>query len=412
MVQRMLPDKEERLLRDSEQTLTFNVSAFRDLSERELRKAVHRTFADAKAIASDAGTKLAPTVDFRAFTNDMVGLLSKPEFGDAAIAPLLFVINEYWKRWRADDGTDIWRDAPEYPQYDISLHRSLYRYGNVELRVVEDYLLAPDDLRATMEKITEKCSSEEEMYRNASRSGTFINDDSDWNLRRLITNAGFYVGRDPDRAWETLKEWLDHYISALCNAHLAWSNTKAYYFLRIQRALNEKNGFVPRYVEALNTRKIYNNIVGKEILFVSPLAHIVNEQISSGHVWKLYRDFEVPSFSARAIPAWISTWPNRPHADWSETFARMCESVRAAHRERPFDLFIAACGCYGLPISEFARAEYGCSTLYVGHQAHRLFGILPVLSDRINREMWAESDLGKYENMDRIDNGRYLKAGR
>lgn len=412
MVLRMLPDKPERLLPYPDGTLMFNVAAFRNLSGNQLRKEVRRTFREAESIAGGAEKRFAPKIDFKSFTNDMVGLLDRPEFGDEAIAPLLFIITEYRKCWRAADGREAWRDSPQYPEYDIQQHPSFARYGNVELRVVEDFLLAPDALRAAMERIAEKTSSEEEMYAPSESSGVFIHDSPDWNIRRLMTNAGFYVGADPDAAWKSLKEWAERYISALSHSHLSWQNTKAFYYLRVQRALHEASGYVPKYVELPGHRRIYQAFAGRDVLFASPLFHIVNEQISSGHIWKLYKDYDVPAFSARAVPAFVSTWPNRPHTDWSETFARMCDSLRAAHAERPFDVFVASCGCYGLPICDFARTEFGCATFYIGHQAHKLFGILPVSSEHINPEMWAASDLGKYPNVDRIDRGRYLKTGR
>jgi hypothetical protein len=155
--------------------------------------------------------------------------------------------------------------------------------------------------------------------------------------------------------------------------------------------------------------QIYDSLAGKDVLFVSPLAHIVNGQVSSGRLKGLYRNYELPPFSLRAVPAWISTWPNRPHENWRETFRRMCDAVDAAHRERPFDVFIASCGCYGLPISDFARSQYGCSTLYIGHAAHTLFGLFPNPSNQaINPEMWAEGDLDRYTNVAKIDGGRYV----
>ncbi|MGD0191538.1 MAG: hypothetical protein ABSD74_12425 [Rhizomicrobium sp.] len=409
---RVLPDNTEQLFQDPCDALIFNAATLRNNSQQDIRKAVRRVFEAAGGMASDAGRRLVPTVDFRAFSNDLLRVLPDQEFGDEALTSLLFVISTYRARWRAARGNEVWRDGPSFPEYDIAQHPALMRYGNVELRVIEDFLKAPDNLRAAVEKITTKWSSETEMYAPANTSGTLIHDDPDWNLRRLMTNAGFYIGSEPDRAWEILNEWATGYISAICNSNLSWQNTKSLFFPKVQRALYQLSGYVPAYVESPSVRKLYNSIAGKDVLFVSPLAHIVNEQASTGHIWKLYRNYEVPPFTVRAIPAWISTWPNRPHSDWSESFAVLRDSVRAAYRERPFDVFIASCGCYGLPISDFVRSEYGCPTIYLGHQSHKLFGILPVSTDEINPEMWAKSDLGKYENMDRIDKGRYVNAGR
>jgi hypothetical protein len=412
LVLRVLPDINEQLVRDASGALMFNAATLRNSSEGEIRKAVRRAFGAAAEMASEAGRKFVPTVDFRAFSNDLLPLLPNREFGDDALKSMLFAISTYRARWRTERGNEVWRDGPQFPEYDMEQHPAFLRYGNVELRVIENFLLAPDDLKAAIGKITKKWQSEGEMYASSNASGTLIHDDPDWNLRRLMTNAGFYIGNDPDRAWEILTEWATGYISAICNSHLSWQNTKSLFFPRIQQSLYQRFGYVPAYVQLPGVRRLYENIKGKDILFVSPLAHIVNDQASTGRLWKLYKNYEVPSFTVRAVPAWISTWPNRPHSDWSESFSVLRDSVRAAYRERPFEVFIASCGCYGLPITDFVRSEYGCPTIYIGHQSHKLFGILPVSSEEINPEMWAKSDLGKYENMDRIDRGRYLGDGR
>ena len=405
---RLLPERDVRLAADESGALFFNVGAFSDVPQDKILASVRQVFATARKRARVVGTKLRPTADFRPLTNDLISLLPDARFGDESIKRIFPIIEAYRRCWSAMDGNEVWKEGPQYPEYDIGLHPALYRYGNVELRVIEDYLLKPDSVRSALIEITAKMNSEKDMYAESKGATGLIHDDTEWNLRRFITNAGFYVAADPEIAWTALQDWSERYISALTHSHLSWSNFKAHFFPRIQRALHVRSGFVPRYVEAPKARRIYDNMSGREVLFVSPLAHIVSEQAASGRIWNLYAEYQIPRFRVRAIPAFVSTWPNRPHSDWSDTFSRLCTSVRSAYRERSFDFFIASCGCYGLPLCEFARSEFGCATLYVGHHAHALFGILPSASQNIRSEMWAESDLAKYENMDRIDNGRYL----
>ncbi|HEY1613340.1 MAG TPA: hypothetical protein VGF97_06560 [Rhizomicrobium sp.] len=409
MVLRMLPEENRVLIQDSKRTLLFNVAAFRETPEHEVRKAVRSSFVDAATMVSNEKRSLVTTVDFKAFTVDMINNISNPDLGNATIGAFLGAIAEYRSQNSALHGKDVWRDAPPFEDYDMTAQPAAVRYGNVELRVIENYLLEPENLRAALENIVEKLGDEGAMYANVKMTAKLTHDDPDFNVRRLMTNAGFYVGQQRDKAWQVLDDWAKRYIAAMCESNLIWQNSHAFHYLKIQRALYEQNGAVPAYVEKPNRHSIYENIAGREVLFVSPLAHIVNHQFSSGNMEKLYKTHKVPEFSLRAIPAYMSTWPNRPHENWSETFERMCDSVRAAYRERPFDVFIASCGCYGLPISQFARSEYGCSTLYVGHGAHTLFGLFPnPESQTINLEMWAKGDLGRYANVDRIDGGRYV----
>jgi hypothetical protein len=409
MVSRLLPGANQRLLQPSPSTLIFNMAAFRRLSRHEVAAIVRDTFAQATCIANEAGRTLAPSLDFRAFTIDALGLLADTTFGDAEISALLAPIAEYQSQCGSPRSKHVWSESPVFPDYKIAPNLAAVRYGNVELRVIENYLFDPEQLRATLETVMRKSQNESQMYERIKWSDKLLNNNFDFNLRRLITNAGFYVEDEPESAWSTFEEWANRYIGALRNSHLFWHNPHAVYYLRIQHKLFEQYGYVPRYVQMPNRFQIYDNIGGKDVLFVSPLAHIVNEQVLAGRIKKLYKNYEVPDFTLRAVPAWVSTWPNRPHGDWFETFRRMCESVEAAYREKPFEVFIAACGCYGLPICDFARSQFGCSTLYIGHAAHGLFGLFPVAANqKINPEMWAEGDLGRHANVDKIDGGRYI----
>lgn len=409
MVPRIFLDSSKRLIREASGALSFNVAAFQTISHDSLRREVGQSFKDAGDIASEGNYNLAPSTDFRTFANDMIRMLPRVDMSDSAIESLLRILAQYKFHSNELHGAKTWPDSSGFPGYDIAQHRAVVRYGNVELRVVENFLLEPERLRKALEGVMENYSDETKMYENASLIEKLVHNDIDFNIRRLMTNAGFYLRGDSASAWDTLKEWVERYISALRHSHLSWHNEHSLHYLKIQKALNAIYGVVPQYVQTPNRKRIYKNIAGRDVLFVSPLAHIVNKQVELGRLGELYKNYEVPHFSLRAIPAWVSTWPNRPHADWSETFRRMCDSVDTAYRERPFDVFMSACGCYGLPISDYVRSRYRCSTLYIGHRAHTLFGLFPGQSDTsINRKMWERGDLSRYQNMDRIDRGRYI----
>jgi len=191
---------------------------------------------------------------------------------------------------------------------------------------------------------------------------------------------------------------------------LAWKARR--YYWKIQRNLHERFGVVPRYISPTGVYDFYESVQNKEVLFASPLAQLVREQAASGRLQKLYKDFEVPLFSVRTVQAWISTWPNRPHSSWSDTFGRLCEAIEQEYRAKPFEVFVASCGCYGLPLCDFVRNRYGCSVLYIGHFSHVAFGVgcesRWANARTPNPENWVHSDLGRYPNMDRIDRGRYV----
>ncbi len=411
---RLLPEKPERLLPDGDGVLYFNVAGFRGLTRRRSRAAVRAAFAHAQIIAANAGKILVRNFDIKSFNDDLLALIDHPDFGGDVLDQLLYAISNYRSSPESAGSAEIWTSQSTYAAYDIAKHHAAVRYGSVELRVVEDYLTDPRALRRALEGILRIAHNEKKMYAETKAPhGDLSTTDPEWNLRRLMTNSGFYFEGNLASAWETLEEWANRYISALQHSHLIWHGKHARYYWKIQRNLHERFGVVPRYIRQPGVYDFYESVQNKEVLFASPLAQLVREQAASGRLQKLYKDFEVPLFSVRTVQAWISTWPNRPHSSWSDTFGRLCEAIEQEYRAKPFEVFVASCGCYGLPLCDFVRNRYGCSVLYIGHFSHVAFGVgvrvaLGPMRARPNPENWVHSDLGRYPNMDRIDRGRYV----
>jgi hypothetical protein len=404
----------EPLLDGPECSLILNVWGHLEYRGPELERRVKGTIKAAQARAERAGQLLTASLDLWSLNNSI--LTRMPEFDidytaiDATRATIAIYRREIRKR------KVVPMSLPRKnrkQQYDVHIHPSLVRYGNVELRVIQNFLLDPARQRAELDSLTGLMDREEAMYAPSRAASYLDGDDFDWNLRRLMTNAGFYASTASGTAGKALEKWAEAYVSALGDSHLVWHNDFSPYYLKIQRALWLRSGKMPTYVAAPNVFTIYDNIRGRAVLFLSPLAHLVRAQVDSGRLWNLYLDYKIPEFSLRALDAWISTWPNRPHSDWTETFEQLCESVDYAHAKKPFEVFIASCGCYGLPICDYVRRRYGCSVLYIGNFAHVLFGIRQratrdYLSGRVNSEMWMDSDLRRFPNVERIDGGRYV----
>ncbi len=244
MVMRMRPERTERLLRDQHDALGFNVALPHFAKARRADGGRDGVWQGAEGCSEREGRPSFRTAIWKALTKDMIGLLADPEFGDETIASLLLVMAQY-KSQAGPDARPVWSGAPQFAEYDISLHPSVVRYGNVELRVVEDYLLDPENLRRALEGVVAKYGDESSMYTNVSRLGKLTHDDTDFNLRRLMTNAGFYISDVAGTAWDTLTDWAQRYIGALSNSRLFWHKTHGFHYLRIQRALHERHGAVP-----------------------------------------------------------------------------------------------------------------------------------------------------------------------
>lgn len=421
LVLKLMPGQADRLLATSDGQLQLNVAAFLGLTKEKRQKALGLSFERANQIAAEGHRELVLCGDFRPFVTDFRRVIDDPEFDDPVIDNMLTVIAGYQSRVKLAKQAGAKESSKsikhhledDYPEYEVGKHAALVRYGVVELRVVQNYLLDRESLRLALQDIIRKLDDEKRMYEPGSPTNYLVADDPDFNLRTLMTNAGFYVQPDIASAWRALECWAEGYISALRSSYLAWHNGFAPYYLKIQRAIRRQYSVVPQYVRSPNPFKIYDSLRDKKVLFLSALAHLAQDQVTSGRIHKLYKHRDVPGFSLRGIQAWISTWPNRPHADWYETFQRTCEMIEMEYRREPFDIFVAACGCYGLPVCDFVRKRFGCAVLYVGHFSNVIFGIRPgrdpdYMKERVNREMWVSSDLQRFPNMARIDGGRYV----
>ena len=87
------------------------------------------------------------------------------------------------------------------------------RYGIVELRVLENWLQDKEGLLVEYRKVVEQYSDEAYMYRGQASRHWLSSDDKNYNLRALMTNAGFYPALAG--GGEDLNCWAEEYLAAL-----------------------------------------------------------------------------------------------------------------------------------------------------------------------------------------------------
>lgn len=289
------------------------------------------------------------------------------------------------------------------------------RYGCVELNVIESYIYDRDNLRKTvMEFIGSGAhKSQDRMYYKNIQSGWLKTDDIEQDFRKLMTNAGFYCSDDPFEAWCMLSGWAQSYLEGLKDAYLFDCVGAFPFYMGAQKYLKKEYGVNAEYYSFPGGLKFYEHLSGRDVLFVTPLHDVINIQYESGNIFKLYTDFIVPEFSLKTLPAYVSTWPNKPHRGYDETFLTMCESIDEAVRVGRYSLFLASCGLYGVPLCRYVWKKHKINSIYFGNHIHGFFGIRQKANDGFcgltrNEKFWVDSDLGKYKNIDLIDDGRYM----
>lgn len=405
------PDTSVPFISGSDRSLLLNCAAIAPQIPRMLHAGVAQLVALASERATTAHGLLTVDTSTQIVQDDLLALLERDGADDAAIDHIRDVIAAFAFVTRSMEKAKA--SAANVAALNLESQGSVLRWGIVELRVIENYLLRPDALRTALENVLRAMNDEGQMFAGPKHHHHLATDDAEWALRRLMTNAGFYAKADVDAAWTALEDWAQRYIAALEGNHQFIVPPGYPFYFKIQRSLWRKSRAVPRLVQYGNPFAVYRQLAGRDVLFLTPLAESVTAQFESGRIKDLYRNHAMPEYRLRAIPASISTWPNGPHDDWTATFGRMCEAIDHAFRQRPFDVFIASAGCYGMPICDHVRRTYGSNCLYFGNIANAFFGVrqnstASFMAGRTNDAMWIKGDLSHVPYLDRIDGGRYV----
>lgn len=306
----------------------------------------------------------------------------------------------------------LWKKYPkgfEMARFEL---KGLYvRPGIVELRALQSFLTKPDEARSALTEIVNRLADEDFLYA-PPRVPMWHSGDVSFNIRRLMTHAGFYTGEQ--LAWEHFSAWCAGYQAALSEGSLLLHGKAFWYSLGVLALLHQQTGVLPPYRSTPPNRRFYPALAGRRLLFVTSFHEAIRHLVASQKLRHLYHDIAMPDFVLETLPAFISTYPNRPHGHYRETFQCLVEQVERHISRSGTDLFMASCGCYGLPLCHYVYRHLGISAVYLGNSTNTLFGILQKTSldfmrDHRNEANWIRGDLGQhYLNLDRIDQGRYL----
>lgn len=299
---------------------------------------------------------------------------------------------------------------------DFSVNGLYVRYGMVEVRLLDCLLRNPERINDALSVIHDRQNDSEFMYQTMRQDASkwLSSGDIDFNLRALMTNAGFYLSERFDSALDDLEQWKTAYLAGILKGRLL-SVPPAYpWFFGFSRRIQESllNSYVPEYLHFPSSERFFDMLKGKNVLILSPLKSQIDRMIEEGRLEKLYKNFKITDINFITIEAPISTYPNRPGTGWMDSFAKLKLDIDNQFKNIKFDFFTASCGCYGIPICEYVYSEHSCTALYYGNWLNTLLGIRQKCSldfiSEINEEFRIDGDLARYKNIEKIDDGRYL----
>ena len=289
------------------------------------------------------------------------------------------------------------------------------RYGIVELRVLENWLTSRINLFEEDAILQNNLFNELKMFdnQNYNLSKHWLDSaDINFNLRKLRTNAGFYSDADPSSF--VLDDWCRKYYQSLKNSKFLFPAPGCYSNFLITQDKLFSDSHLVEYINFPNVQLFYQLLEGHEICLASPFFDEINKSFENGRMFSLYKTIKIQNFNLTAIPAFISTYPNKPHKSWSDTFDTLCEIISAQYEKKPFTLFFATAGCYGMPLSNWVWEKYQCTSIYYGNFINTLFGVRQncseeFLTEEKNIKNWSLPNATEnIKYFDRIDDGRYV----
>ena len=302
----------------------------------------------------------------------------------------------------------------DLPVAPLEQGQSLLRPGNVELAALQTVLFDAEQLDELLAEIRRRHHDRAWMENQSDRWWYDPNDGSE-NLRRLHINAGFYASSHAPL--ESLQRWSQATLRALLGSSVLFGNASiTEMFWPVGQQLLQRTKQIPNLVQWPGDQAFYNFIAGKEVLFVTPLASDVEAHHRTGLAFELFTDLQISPYGLRCIEAPVSIYPNRPDRGFEVSLERTLEQVDRAYRQKPFEVFTAASGAYGLPLCEAVKQRYGVSCIYVGNLMHAYFGLLQKTTadwrapSRIAEHWITSRSLDGVPGMDRLERGRYTSA--
>lgn len=149
-------------------------------------------------------------------------------------------------------------------------------------------------------------------------------------------------------------------------------------------------------------------------MLITPFKDEIDKVYETGNIYKLKKNKNLENINLVTIESFLTTYPNKKHKNFIETYLYYCEKIDDEFKKTQFDIFTCSVGCYGLLLCNYVNKKYNITTLYIGHVINYIFGILTPrnytsnINDICNIENYSMSELNiKYKNIEKIENNTY-----
>lgn len=285
----------------------------------------------------------------------------------------------------------------------------LLRTGIIELYIVNAFLYGDKSLfKKALHNIINNYNNEKYMYSQHRDCWMTINhslNQYETYLKLVMTNAGFYIDNNLENAYNNLEFFVNKYKESIINSDylMHWDFLNSYSL----DILNEK-----KKVKKLNfyeynpffVNKILNN---KSILLLTPFKNKIDIIYNSGNIYKIRDDINFDNIELVTIEAFLTTYPNKKHNCFKETFDYYCNKIDDEFSKKNFNIFTCSAGCYGILLCDYVHKKYNITSFYIGNAINSYFGIICNQFGTGNK-FCKKSDLNaRYKNIYKIENNMY-----
>lgn len=230
---------------------------------------------------------------------------------------------------------------------------------------------------------------------------------------KLMTNAGFYFSDNFENALKSFIFFKNGYIESIKNSDflIKWNFLNCYSLNILNNIKKEKQ---ITHIKSSNGTDLCILFDKKKILFLTPFKDLIDLQYNNGNIYKLRKNNNLTAIDLTTIEAFLTTYPNKKHNDFIETYNYYTNEIDKHFLTKEFDIFTCSCGCYGLLLCNYVYKKYNITSVYIGHDINHFFGIKTNRNSKIdllnfnNEDLFLESNLHiKYKNMENIENNCY-----
>lgn len=242
-----------------------------------------------------------------------------------------------------------------------------------ELAVLQSILYQAIDLEHTLVTLSRDQLTQDDCQRQAA-DWWWRPEDPQENLRRLYCKSGFYATAGQEM--QCLRTWANASFRCLSKASL-WSNDPiaCSFFLPVAQALFAETSLVPEFQQRMELQEIYRLMARQEVLYVGPHGSLVLEQHRSGRAFRLFHDQVIEPYGLRVVNPPESWPPNRPEQGFTASLHALIRNAGQAYQRKPFQVLLADCGAYRLPLLDALHHRYGVMGIAVGLPLAAVFGV-------------------------------------